>query len=40
LTMYNNKVFVRYVDYEQTFDWLNWVKMMEILRNVGSGLEG
>jgi len=28
---YNNKVFVCYVDYEKAFDWINWVKMVEIL---------
>ena len=32
---YNNKVFVCYVYYEKAFDWVNWVKIMVILRNIG-----
>jgi len=33
---YNNKHFVCYVDYEGAFNQVNWVKMMEILRNIGT----
>jgi len=32
---YDNKVFVCYVDYEKAFDQVNWVKMLEILWNIG-----
>ena len=32
---HNKKLYVCYVDYEKAFDRVNWVKMMEILRDIG-----
>ena len=32
---HNNKVFVCFVDYEKAFDRVNWMKMMEILSDIG-----
>lgn len=32
---HNNKVYICYVDYEKAFDRVNWVKMMEILLDIG-----
>jgi len=31
----NNKVCVCFVDYEKAFDWIDWVKLLDILGNVG-----
>ena len=32
---HNKKLYICYVDYEKAFDRVNWVKMMEIMRNIG-----
>ena len=32
---HNNKVFICFVDYEKAFDRVNWIKMMEILLEIG-----
>jgi uncharacterized membrane protein len=32
---HNNRVYICYVDYEKAFDRVNWVKMMEILLDIG-----
>jgi len=32
---YNNKVYVCYVDYEKSFDRVDWTKLMTILQNIG-----
>ena len=33
--VYNNKVYVSYVDYEKAFDRVDWTKLMTILQNIG-----
>jgi len=32
---HNNKVFVCFVDYEKPFNRKNWIKIMEILNDIG-----
>ena len=32
---HDQKVFTCFVDYEKAFDRINWVKMMQILKNIG-----
>jgi len=35
LGVYNNKVYVCSVDYEMAFDQIYWVKLLDILGNIG-----